>query len=70
MARAERRFASPFFDQLESLVRSVLLPKTLKTKKSLGDPYGIIVSDSVLKFHDNDKRKEWAERLITLSQRQ
>jgi hypothetical protein len=34
------------------------LPKTIKNYKKLWKPYGIIINDNMLKFHNNDVRKK------------
>lgn len=43
-------------DYLEKWLKKIFLKKTLKSQEKLGKPFGIIVSDDVLKFHNNDKR--------------
>lgn len=48
-----------FFSLFESVVKKVWLPKTLKTYETLGKPWWVIISDSMLKFHDQDVRKEY-----------
>lgn len=48
-----------FFSLFESVVKKVWLPKTLKTYETLGKPWWVVISDSMLKFHDQDVRKEY-----------
>lgn len=47
---------SKLLDLLELILKKTFLPKTLKHKEKLGNPFGLIVTDDILKFHDNDKR--------------
>lgn len=49
---------------LDLMLKRVFLPKTLAHRKRLGDPYGIIVNDDMLKFHDNDRRIEIREKIL------
>jgi hypothetical protein len=43
---------------LDRLVRDLVRPRTLRSYERLGRPYGIRVSDKLLKFHDDDRRVE------------
>ena len=52
-----------FLDYIDKFLKYIFLPITLKHKKRLWDPYGIIVSDDILKFHDNDRRVEIRKEL-------
>lgn len=38
--------------------------KALKKYNRLGNPWGVIISDEVLKFHDNDQRKIIRDRIL------
>ena len=40
-----------------ALLRKIFLPKTLKSFQKLWYPFWVIISDSMLKFHDQDRRK-------------
>ncbi|MDD4529972.1 MAG: hypothetical protein PHO80_00255 [Candidatus Gracilibacteria bacterium] len=55
---------SKILDLLENFLKKIFLPKTLEHKKKLGDPFGLIVSDNILKFHDNDKRIKIRKQII------
>ncbi len=46
----------------ESLLKRFLLPRSLKKAKKLKNSSGTIITKGMLKFHDNDKREEFAER--------
>jgi len=43
---------------IEKFLKYFLLKRSLKKKEKLWNPYGIIINDNMLKFHNNDKRKE------------
>ena len=46
-----------FLSLFEHLIKKFWLPRTLKTYERLGKPWGVFISDTMLKFHDNDQRK-------------
>jgi hypothetical protein len=48
---------------LEYIIKTIFIKKTLKNYKKLWKPYWIIINDSMLKFHNNDKRKEIKKEL-------
>lgn len=52
-----------FFSLFEHLIKKLWLPRTQKTYERLGKPWGVVISDTMLKFHDNDQRKKY----ITIS---
>lgn len=52
------------WDILEIILKKVFLPRTKKSFEKLGKPFGVIISDDVLKFHDKDRRKEMRESLL------
>lgn len=45
------------------ICRHFFLPRTLAHFEALNKPYGIIINQSVLKFHNADVRKDIAERI-------
>ncbi len=49
-----------FFTLLENLIKKLWLPKTLKTYEKLGKPWWVVISDTMLKFHDQDVRREYS----------
>ena len=51
-------------DMLDRFFRFLFLPRTLARYESLGKPEGVIVSESLLKFHPKDRRREIAERFL------
>lgn len=52
------------WDFFEILCKNIFLPKTLSHKKRLWDPFGLIVNEHILKFHDNDRREEIRDGII------
>ncbi len=49
-------------DQFEKLLKATLKKKTLKSMESLGPDASVIVSDEILKFHNQDRRQEFLDR--------
>ncbi len=49
---------SKTLDKIEKILKNVFLPKTLKSFQKLWYPFWVIISDSMLKFHDQDRRKQ------------
>ncbi|PID87644.1 hypothetical protein CSB07_00480 [Candidatus Gracilibacteria bacterium] len=52
-------------DILEIILKKVFIKKSIKRYNSLGKPFGIIINDDILKFHDNDIRREIKKNLIS-----
>ena len=52
-----------FFSLFEHLIKKLWLPRTLKTYEILGKPWGVVISDTMLKFHDQDVRKIYQNTL-------
>lgn len=50
---------------IDTFIKKLFLPRTIKSYEKLGKPYWICISDNVLKFHNNDKRKEIRDKLLT-----
>lgn len=50
--------------KINQIIRFFLLPKTLKSYNKLWNPEGIIVSDTMLKFHNEDKRKKIRDTIL------
>ncbi|MBP6921672.1 hypothetical protein KBB89_03975 [Candidatus Gracilibacteria bacterium] len=46
-----------FLTLFEKLIKKLWLPKTLKSYERLEQPWGVVISDTILKFHDQDVRK-------------
>lgn len=54
---------SGLLDAADALLEKILLPRTLRHWEKLGRPWGVVVTASMLKFHDKDRRKEFRDRL-------
>lgn len=52
---------------MERLLKKVFLPKTLQSFKALWKPYGVIITDTMLKFHDSDQRKIISQKVSPLA---
>ncbi len=52
---------SAFAQAVESVLKALFLPKTLREYERLGKPWGIVISDEFLKFHPEDRRIEIRE---------
>ncbi len=50
----------------EDVIRYFWKQRTLQKRDLLKNPSGTIISDHILKFHDEDKREEWAEKMRIL----
>jgi len=37
---------------LNNLLKKIFLPKTLRHYEKIGKPYGVIINDNLLKFHN------------------
>ncbi len=53
-----------FWDTLEKLLKKIFLPKTLRGYEKLGKPYWIVITDTMLKFHNHDRRKEIRDSIM------
>jgi Fe-S cluster biosynthesis and repair protein YggX len=49
---------------LNTLFKKIFLPKTLKHYEKIWKPYGIIINENLLKFHNNDIRKKIRKKLV------
>ena len=51
------------FSYLDSIFKKIFLKKTMRRYEKLGKPFGVIISNDLLKFHDKDIRKKVSERI-------
>jgi hypothetical protein len=58
---SERNFFSKLWDSLDNILKKIFLPKTLKHYESIWKPYGIIINNNMLKFHNGDIRRKISE---------
>lgn len=49
---------------IEAFLKYIFLPKTKRSFKKLWNPFWVIISDDILKFHNEDKRKEIRDNII------
>jgi predicted nucleotidyltransferase len=49
---------------LENILKSIFLPKTKKSFKSLWNSFWVIINDNMLKFHNNDIREKIRNKII------
>ena len=57
-----------FLSIFENLIKKLWLSKTLRTYEKLGKPWGVVISDTMLKFDDNDQRKVYKDTLLRKSE--
>ena len=48
---------------INNFLKNIFLPKTIKTYKTLWKPFWVIINNDMLKFHNNDIRKEVSENI-------
>lgn len=51
-------------DFIEKICKYIFLSKTKKSFHALWKPFGVIISDDILKFHDKDRRKIIKEEIL------
>lgn len=61
---ASRSKNSLLWNLLESFLKKIFLPRTQKSFQKLWKPFGVIISDTMLKFHNNDQRKVISEKVF------
>lgn len=54
-----------FLDYTDNLFKKIFLKRALKKAINLWNPFGIIINDDILKFHDNDTRIEIRDKIFT-----
>lgn len=52
-----------FLSLFEGIIKKLWLPRTQKTYERLWKPWGVFISDTMLKFHDNDQRKNYRDSI-------
>jgi hypothetical protein len=61
--KSERNIFSILWDILDNLFKKIFLPKTLWHYEKIWKPYGIIITNDMLKFHNWDVRKEISDKI-------
>ncbi len=54
---------SKFLDYIDKILKNIFEKKSLRTYEKIWKPYGIIINNNMLKFHNNDKRKQIKKEL-------
>lgn len=54
-----------FWNLIESICKALFLWKTKKSFQKLWKPYGVIITDDILKFHNKDRRKEISSSIFS-----
>ena len=54
-------FECNIFNLFEKIVKFLSIKRVLSKNKELGNPFGVVISDSVMKFHVTDIRKSIRE---------
>ena len=49
---------------INNILKKIFLPKTLKHYEKIWKPYGVIINDNLLKFHNWDIRKKVRKQII------
>lgn len=57
-----------FLSLFESIIKKLWLLRTMKTYEKLGKPWWVVISDTMLKFHDNDQREVYRDTLFRKSE--
>ena len=53
-----------FYKKINQFIRYFLLPKTMGSQIKLWNPEWVIISDMILKFHDQDRRKKIRDTIL------
>lgn len=60
---SEKNKISKILNILDNVLQKIFLPKTLKHYEKIWKPYGIIINNDMLKFHNGDVRKDIADKI-------
>lgn len=58
-----QKILADFFDIIENILQKIFLTRTLQHWEKMGRPWGVVVTKSMLKFHDKDQRKVIQEKM-------
>jgi len=61
--RHQEKYSSKLLSILEKILKFLFIKKTIKNYNKLWQPYWIIINNTMLKFHNNDKRKQIKKEL-------
>ena len=54
---------SIFLNSINAILKKIFSPKTERSYQKLWKPFWVIISDNMLKFHNNDKRKYFSDNI-------
>lgn len=63
--KARRPVLDRFWKMCDRIFHFFFFRKTQKQNERLGNPKGVILSDTILKFHVNDRREAIRDRLLS-----
>ncbi len=58
----KQKFRHFIFSIPENIIKHFWLPETLTTYEKLWKPWWVVISDTMLKFHDNDQREIYRDK--------
>jgi len=59
------KFLTLLWDTCEKILKFIFLRKTKKSFQKLWKPFWVVISDTMLKFHNKDRRKEIRDAIIS-----
>lgn len=63
--KKDRKKQQPYLlNSIDTVCKKLFFPKTLKHYEKLWKPYGVIIGDDILKFHNNDQRKHITKHIF------
>lgn len=60
---SEKNMFSKLWDITDTILKKIFLPKTLKHYEKIWKPYGIIINNDMLKFHNGDIRRKISDEI-------
>lgn len=62
---SRKNIITKLWDIQEMFICYIWLKKTKKSYEKFGKPYGVIIRDTMLKFHNDDRRKELRDKVLS-----
>lgn len=59
----KKQGSSIFYNYLDTILKNIFIRKTWQSYEKLWKPFWVIINDNMLKFHDNDKRKYFSQKI-------
>lgn len=63
ISERKKEGSSVFYNYLDTILKNIFIRKTWQSYEKLWKPFWIIIDDNMLKFHDNDKRKYFSQKI-------